>query len=202
MVRGELSLQPRGFDGSPVGWRSPAVIAVEAAPEAATLLWSCPLSDMSIRMHEGYIDARLVATNSVVATGGGGSAGPIERRAALFLTEPKACALVDAGLDAAVSAEDGDAVGSSGLVVRLRAKAPAFYVALSAEGLDGRFDDAGFHMAAGEERLVRVVPEAVIPTLAGDPRLAGESRQRAGGAPGVAELSTALRAYDLRSSYE
>ena len=164
-LRVEPRLTLRRFDGSAVAelYEGPPVVA-EA--EAATLVWSRPIAELPARAREAYIDARIVVAS--------GSAGAT-RSSALFLTEPKACALVEPGLSWNIE---------PGLAIRLRAETPAFYVALSADALAGRFEDSGFHMAAGEERLVRFIA-------------APGSK-----APSAEELRAALRVDDLRSSYE
>ncbi|MBU0927795.1 MAG: glycoside hydrolase family 2 protein [Spirochaetes bacterium] len=186
-IRAGLSLSLRRFDGSLVADLREGISGrgpVSALPEAATLLWSRPLPELPAGPDECYVDAAL----SPEGLGGDGRA----RRACLFLTEPKACPLADAGIEAEViTADDTAAFPAAGrtLPVRLRAKAPAFYVAPSADGLAGRFEDSGFHLAAGEERVVRFVPAPGSP---------GGS----GGAPTARELRSALRVDDLRSSYE
>jgi beta-mannosidase len=162
--RVDPSLRLRRFDGSAIAelYEGPPMVAI---PEAATLLWSRPVSEMPARPGEAYIDARIAVSRGSID----------ERRTTLFLTEPKACALVDANLRWSVEA---------GPSVRLVASAPAFYVALSADGLAGRFEDSGFHMIAGEERLVRFTPP------------------RGARAPTTEELLASLRVDDLRSSYD
>ena len=146
----------------------------ELAPQSSTRLWSSPVSALPARPEEAFLDARLAAE-------------PFEprdaskarvRRSTAFLAEPKSCALADAKIQVrAVDAGEGAAVS-------LRAEAPAFFVAPTAEGVAGRFEDSGFALAAKEERVLRFIPAEGSPT------------------PKAAELEKALRVYDLRGSYE
>lgn len=169
-LRVELEITLRRFDGSTVAGFPPDQAApVVVGPDTATLLWTCPIDGLPIMKHEAFIDARLT-------TDGGRC-----RRRTLFLSDPKASELLPAGLQATVIASKEAA---DGLAVRLRAAAPAFFVALSAEGIPGRFDDSGFDLAAGEERLIAFRAEQGLPPVT------------------AAELSAALRIQDLRSSYE
>ncbi len=169
-LRVELEIMLRRFDGSIVTGFPPDLISSNViGPDAATLLWTCPADRLPVMKHEAFIDAQLTTD------------GGRYRRTTLFLSDPKACELWPAGLQATVvsSKETAD-----GLAVRLRAAAPAFFVALSAEGIPGRFEASGFDMAAGEERLVAFRAEHGYPPIT------------------AADLSAALRVEDLRSSYE
>lgn len=172
-LRARLSLTLRRFDGSVIAELAPdAASTISAEPEAATLFWSLPVSRLPAPAHEAFIDARLTVSGSV------------QRRATLFLTDPKACDLLPADIKASVVAMPETTAELGGLAVRLRTKAPAFFVALSTDGIAGRFDDSGFDLEAGEERLVRFLAARSAPPIT------------------IADLSTALRVDDLGSSYE
>jgi len=189
-----LSLTLRRFDGSPVATLSaPPATGISPsilAPESATLLWSLPLAELPVGADQAFIDARIIVTSGAGVTFGAGvgAGNPDERRAVLFLTEPKACTLVEAGITAKVEAVDKNGARSGDLAIRLKTNAPAFYVALSAEGIAGRFSDSGFHLAAGEERVIGFTPIA--------------GRDKKAQAPSAALLTSALRIDDLRSSYD
>ncbi|MBL8968637.1 MAG: glycoside hydrolase family 2 protein [Spirochaetaceae bacterium] len=180
---GRLGLALRRFDGSLVAEFS---ATADLAGEAATLLWEAPLSDLGLRPTEVFLEARLTATPagpvSPEPAGGPGR----ERRATLFLTEPKKCALADPRLESRIVTLGGGAGAPAGLGVELIAAAPAFFVKLEAEGLAGRFEDSGFHLAAGERRFIRFLP-------ATDLGAAGAT---------AADLGAALRILHLRASYE
>jgi len=169
-LRVELKITLRRFDGSIVsGFSQDVASPGVAGPDAATLLWTYPIDRLPVARHEAFIDAQMTTDRGM------------RRRTTLFLSDPKACEIRPAGLQAAVvsSKETAD-----GLAVRLQTAAPAFFVALSAEGIPGRFEDSGFDIAAGEERLVAFRTE------------------RGSGPITAADLSAALRIEDLRSSYE
>lgn len=177
-----LSLTLRRFDGSPVAAlpANPAAGAPPSilAPESATLLWSLPLAEFPVSADQAFIDARLFVTAGAgVSSGAAIADNSGVRRAVLFLTEPKACTLAKAGITATVEA-------AAGLVVRLQAKAPAFYVALSTDDFQGRFSDSGFHMAAGEEIEVRFAPAPGKPV------------------PDSTMFAASLRIDDLESSHD
>jgi beta-mannosidase len=164
-----LDLAFRRFDGS--------LVAAEAAAgrvggDSAQLAWRTALAGLPAGPEELFLEARL-------------QAGGEQRRATAFLTEPKRCSLVDPRLEAvAVETEEG-------LAVRLRAAAPAFWVAVDLNplsGIAGRFEDSGFDLAAGEERLLRFIP-------------AGDGASAEGRRPGLAAFASALRTMDLRASY-
>jgi len=190
----DLSLTLRRFDGSPVAGSDlskraggkPGLRSLAVSPEAATPLWSMPLAELASLAggaDQAFLEATLVVKRGALDSRSAVvDLNPAGRRAVLFLAAPKACALVDAGITAAVEPVGGNGARSGGLAVRLRAKKPAFHVALSAEGVPGRFDDAGFFLAAGEERVVRFAPAA--------------------GSVDAAGLASALRIDDLRSSYD
>ncbi|HRY73837.1 MAG TPA: hypothetical protein P5165_11495, partial [Spirochaetia bacterium] len=173
--RGRLSLGFRRFDGSLSGCAD-AEARVPAG--SAAVLWEAPLESLPAKPAEIYLEARL--SGSLEADAADGAAkldGPaaagaqsragaegarrdqaieLDRRSQLFLSEPKRCALADPRLAArVVELQDG-----AGLAALLEAEAPAFYVALEAEGLPGRFEDSGFHLGPGERRLVRFLPAA------------------------------------------
>jgi beta-mannosidase len=174
-----LGLELKGFDGS-----SLMSIATDAelAPQSSTRLWASPVSALPAKPAEAFLDARLVAEPFLeeppVASVGRGAPGKLVRRSIAFLAEPKKCALVDARLSAKIACVEGSPA------VSIRAKAPAFFVAPTAEGIAGRFEDSLFPLAAGEERILRFIPTEGTPS------------------PKAAELEKALAVYDLRGSYE
>jgi hypothetical protein len=146
----------------------------ELAPQSSTRLWSSPVSALPARPEEAFLDARLAAEPFEPRDGSQARV----RRSTVFLAEPKKCALADAQ----IQAKAVDVAG--GAAISLRAEAPAFFVAPTAEGIAGRFEDSGFALAAKEERTLRFIPAD------------GTS------SPKAAELEKALRVYDLRGSYE
>lgn len=164
-----LSLALRRFDGS---LASEARLDATLEPASAALVWSLPLAALPAGPEELFLDGTLRA----------GSPAPETRRGRLFLTEPKRCDLVDPGLEYAVEEDVG------GPSLRIRASAPAFWVA---PGLNagpspaprGRFEDSGFDLGPGEERVLRFVPRR------------GEAMPRA------AELARALHIMNLKSTY-
>ena len=181
-----LAVRFRRFDGSLV---SEVLVDAVLEPDSSACLWSLPLSALAGDPAELYLDAALSfepfeadrvypACLAAVATTGAGAAAATAgataamaagtRRARLFLTEPKRCSLVDPRLSVRVEE------GNGGLVVRVRAEAPAFWVALELEGEGpglprGRFADSGFDLGPGEEAVVAFVPaaDAPLPTAAG-----------------------------------
>lgn len=162
----------RRFDGS----AATELAAVESvlAAEAATPLWSAPLAGLPAAPGEAFLDVELSVRRS-------GSVEP--RRAVLFLTEPKACALARPGLTIEAA---GD--GSGRPAIAVRADAPAFFVAPEAPGLAGRWSDSGFHLGAGETRVVSFVAGGGT-----DPTIRPRSSE---------DLAAATTVMDLRSSYE
>jgi beta-mannosidase len=92
----------------------------------------------------------------------------------LFLRPPKRCELGEPALRTEVREAPG------GLVVELTAERPAFYAALEAPGVPGRFKDAFFTLLPGRSREVRFVPDAEVTAAA---------------------LARALRVRHLRGSY-
>lgn len=159
----------------------------ELAPQSSTRLWSSPIATLPSGPGEAFLDASLAAapfaaesfaSASFADDAGQGAPERRVRRSTAFLTEPKRCALAEPGLKSRVVGQ-----GES-LSLSIRAEAPAFFVAPTAEGIAGRFEDSGFPLAAKEERVLRFIPAEGSP------------------APTAAELEKALRIYDLRSSYE
>lgn len=169
----KLSLMLRRLDGNAI-----AELVPESSPpllvasDAATPLWNMPVSALPVLPHEAYIDALLTIDDGAL------------RRTSLLLTEPKAYDLQPVNIQATVLKTAGDEGVPDGLAVRLFATAPAFFVALSAQGIAGHFEDSGFDLPAREERLVRFRTASGSQTL--EP----------------ADLAAALRIDDLRSSYE
>lgn len=178
-LEAEARLTLRRFDGSAAA--ELATFDSVLGAEAATPLWSAPVAGLPTSPGEAFLDVELSARR----------AGRVEtRRTALFLTEPKACAVRDAGIRTNVDAD------AEGLFVVISAEAPAFYVTLEADGLPGRFSDAGFHLAAGETRRLRFLPGA---EATGDEAPGAVAPDQ----PVTADrLSASLRVMDLRSSYE
>ncbi|HET6485374.1 MAG TPA: glycoside hydrolase family 2 protein, partial [Spirochaetia bacterium] len=82
----------------------------------------------------------------------------------LFLAEPKRCALARALVQAEV-VSDGQ-----GLSVVVSSDAPAFYVTLETEGIEGEFEDNGFSLVPGERRSLAFHPRQ--PTTAAQLRRA------------------------------
>ncbi|MDP2791982.1 MAG: glycoside hydrolase family 2 protein [Rectinemataceae bacterium] len=149
--------------------------------EKSTILWSMRLADAPTAPDRCFAEARFLAADTEL--GSSGRKGSLERRTSLFLTEPKRCSLVDARLSLRVEA--AEVKGESALFVRIVAKAaPAFYVSPEFEGIAGRFEDSGFHLAQGESRRLRFFPK--------DP---GQVRE-------TDDLLKRLTILDLRSSYD
>ena len=182
-----LGLRFRRFDGSLV---SEVLVDAVLEPDSSACLWSLPLSALPGDPAELYLDAALsfepfeadrvypasLPASAATAAGAAMSAAtaaaaPLaqgSRKARLFLTEPKRCALVDPRLSVHVE------TGRDGLVARVRAEAPAFWVALELEGEEpgaprGRFEDSGFDLGPGEEAIVPFLPAdgSPLPTAAG-----------------------------------
>jgi len=162
----------------------------------------------------GLASARAFAQSRAGAGGATGDARrapaiELERRSQLFLAEPKRCSLADPRLKARIV----ELPGGAGLAALLEAEAPAFFVALEAEGLPGRFEDSGFHLGPGERRLVRFLPAAAgseardaapgaaLRNGAAAGTQAGAGAQAAA-APQAAKLAAALRVMHLRSSFD
>jgi beta-mannosidase len=169
-----LILRFRQFDGTIV-----REMAVESVIKAAssTLLWSMPIEDLPGKAHELYLDAALRAV-----PGSDNSGNPaFERRSRLFFAEPKRCELADPRLKVSVES------GKDGLAVRIRAEAPAFWVALGLKEGEvcptGRFADSGFDLGPGEEVLVPFLQTQGTPV------------------PSPAKLEAAMRILHLRASY-
>jgi beta-mannosidase len=182
---GVLSMRLRRFDGS---------LAMDIdtdgdlPPNSATLLWKAPIADLPARPEEVYLVARLEASQRGrlpeqpalvfgVPSRSGGKA-EVVRRNQLFLVEPKRCSLVDPRLEHSVG-EDAE-----GPFLSITVRHPAFYVTADVDGLDGRWDDAGFYMMGREERRLRFVPT------------------RGQGMPSRDELGRATRITHLRASYD
>ncbi|HUW40631.1 MAG TPA: glycoside hydrolase family 2 protein [Rectinemataceae bacterium] len=195
-VLGDLVLCLRRFDGSLL-----MDIAADGdlAPRSATELWKMPIASLPCLPEDVYLAAHLEGVHaglprspgsarphSVAPAGSSidgvpsvtGGRAEILRRSQLFLTEPKRCSLVDPRLEAHIEE------GGKGPVLQLTAHAPAFYIEARAEGIPGRFDDAGFYMLGGETRRLRfITPEGAS-------------------APSASKLRSALRIMHLRASYE
>ncbi len=167
---GKLSLRLRKFDGSVV-----AEFASEAAipGESSVALLSLEIAALPCKAEEAFLEAELELRP---AGDRGKTVGREVRRALAFLTEPKRCSLPDPRLVASVVA------GKGGPELVLRCDKPAFYVAPSVEG--GRFDDSGFHLMPGEERVLRFLPT------------------KGKAAPSAEALGAALKVLHLRASYE
>ena len=208
---GSLRLRFLRFDGSEA---TRLDSEAHIAAESSSILWRGRLESLPARADELFLCAELEAElePSVARLGrpntelGGTPAarsapadrGTLTRRCEIFLVEPKRCALIDPRVEAKVLGADApkssgpcsearDTSRSSahrGLVIELQAAAPAFFLALEAEGLAGKFSDQGFTLLAGEKRKIAFAP---------DP---GKK------VPSPAELAAALRLYHLKSSYE
>jgi len=76
-------------------------------------------------------------------------------RNTVFLTEPKRIDLPDPGLSLALEDKDDQ------LTVLVRAQRPAFWVTLDQGDLEGRFDDNGVTLLAGEERKFRWIGKKI-----------------------------------------
>jgi beta-mannosidase len=142
-----------------------------ARSDSATELFRVDPASLGLPPEESFLEARLALDEKR------GPGGP-ERRALAFLAEPKRCSLLDPGLAARI------AEGSAGPELVLRAERPAFYVAAWTPGIQGGFEDSGFHLMPGEERRLAFVPARGAPE------------------PAAGELAAALRIMHLRSSYE
>jgi len=202
-----LAVRFRRFDGSLV---SEVLVDAVLEPDSSACLWSLPLSALPGPAEALYLDAALafepleadkvypacLAAGAGMGGGADAAAGPGTRagakaaevpsrgtrKARLFLTEPKRSALVDPRLSVRVEEVKG------GLVARVRAEAPAFWVALELEasGADaprGRFVDSGFDLGPGEEAVVAFIPGQGTPF------------------PTAAALEASLRVMELRASY-
>ncbi len=172
VLSAHLALELRHFDGSCAGAYG---AEAELPPDSATLLWDLPVRELPCRPDEAFLSGRLAYAP---ASAPEGDSTAHEVRTELFLTEPKRCALADPQLDAEVLEEGG------GLLLALRAAAPAFFVAPSVEGLPGRFEDAGFCLLAGETRTLRFIPA------------------QGAAAPTRRDLEAALRLLHLHASFE
>jgi beta-mannosidase len=203
-----LGLRLRRFDGSLV---SEVLVDAVLEHDSSACLWRLPLSALPGAADALYLDASLsfepfeadrvypacaptgISCQAEASSAAGGDSGvglagtagglaQGTRKARLFLTEPKRCALVDPHLSVRVEE------GREGLAARVRAEAPAFWVALELEasagdGPRGRFADSGFDLGPGEEAVVAFIPAE------GAPR------------PTAAGLEAALRVMHLRASY-
>jgi beta-mannosidase len=172
---GRLRLAFRRLDGSLV---SESTLDAAVPADSSEKAWSLPLASLPAAPEEIFLEAAW-------------DSGAGARRATLFLAEPKRLSLAEPRLSC--KAEELPARAGSGpdaaprLGLRIRAEAPAFWVSLelapgaAERGIEGRFADSGFDLAAGEERLV--------PWLGTVP--AGKA----------SELEKVLVVMDLRSSY-
>jgi beta-mannosidase len=193
---GTLTIRLLRFDGSEA---MRVEIRVEAAVDAATEAWTAPLSDLPGKPDEAFLVAEFVPEPAADRRGSGGIAAKTTSRAAalrteLFLCEPKRCALIEPSLRA--EAVTADRPGA--LAVRLSSDAPAFYVALDAPGLEGRWEDNFFTLLKDETRVVRFLPQK-----AGDGE-ADAGKMETGKAlagPSEAVLRAALRVTHLRGTY-
>lgn len=186
-----LALRFRRFDGRLV---SEVLVDAVLEPDTSACLWSLPLSALPGAADELYLDASLafeafeegrvypacIPADACAAAGASGAAGTRQTR--LFLTEPKRCALVDPRLSVRIE-ERGE-----GLVARVKAEAPAFWVALELAdacpgAVRGRFADSGFDLGPGEEAIVPFIPAEGTPM------------------PPAAGLEAAIRVMNLRASY-
>jgi beta-mannosidase len=131
--------------------------------DSASLLAEFPADKIPCARNEAFLSLRFEGRGLAVDN-------------ELFLTEPKRCALEKAAIKVEVSDSP------EGLVVALATDKPAFYVALDAEGLAGRFSDNCFLLLPGTTKKILFSYE-------------GKGRL------GTAKLRGKLRIYDLRSSY-
>jgi beta-mannosidase len=146
------------------------------AAESSSLLRAVTASEFPDSTRKLFVEAEFIASD-------GGN-----RRTAAFLAEPKRCALPDPGLEAMLGRDDDGTLWAS-----IKAgMAPAFYVAPELPGLEGRFEDSGFHLRKGETRKLKFLPREGLTVGRGSAGLLG------GGEP----LSRSLVVRSLRSSYE
>jgi beta-mannosidase len=176
----DLVVRLRHFDGTVVG---DFTVRGKVSSDSAVTPWSLPIFGLPQAPNEIFAEAQLVAEGFAREKN---NKTPLQyRRAFSFLTEPKRCPLVDSRLSCNVEAT------SQELVVRIKAEAPAFWVSLdtfeelvpgNVPKIQGRFEDSGFNLLAGEERVVRFIPakEASLPS--------------------VGQLQAALRVMDLFGS--
>ena len=115
------------------------IVTKKAEGGTASLLKSWPLSTIAPLPSEAFLSLSLEC---------GGETTFNET----FFTEPKRCTLAAANVTAAITEAD------EGLDVRLSTDAPAFYVALAAEGFPGEFSDNGFTLLPDEPRVLRFTP--------------------------------------------
>lgn len=135
----EVALRLLAFDGKEAG--VPAVkqrIALSA--NSVQSIWDMPLDALPRAPNELFIEASLTVP-----------ALEIETEEALFLTEPKRCALRSPGLDTQLT-ELAD--GSLSLSIEATT-APAFFVAPELTGTAGQFEDSGFYLPKGKKKTLR-----------------------------------------------
>jgi beta-mannosidase len=162
-IGGALTVRLLRFDGSEAMRQA---LRVKAAAEASTEAWSIALTDLPVRPEEAFLVAEFTPDSPAAGDESGGpsafgsAVAAAALRTELFLCEPKRCAPTDPKLQAEVVEVE------RGLAVRLNAAAPAFYVALDAPGIDGRWEDNFFTVLCGETRTVRFLAKGAAPTAA------------------------------------
>ena len=163
-IHGDLVLCLRRFDGTLL---MDIASDGDLAPQGATELWQMPIASLPCRPEEVYLAAHLEGVRAEIL-----------RRSQLFLSDPKRCNLVDPRIEAHVEE------GNNGPILQLAAHAPAFFIDPRAEGIPGRFEDAGFYMLGGETKRLRFLPPKGKPV------------------PNASQLRAALHIMHLRASYE
>ncbi len=138
---GVLRVALIGFDGRTL-WQDEKTVRLPK--NAARKLASYPLDRLPAAQHEAFVLAELTTEEGVA-------------RNELFLTEPKRCALLPARITIASGAAEG-----GGFAVRLTSDAPAFFVTVDAEGVNGEFDDNAVTLLAGETRTLQFTPKQKI----------------------------------------
>jgi beta-mannosidase len=163
-LQGRAAIQLQRFDGSPLMNHG---IDIELPAGSSTLVWKAHLDELPARPDEAFLTAHIDL----------GGEQKITRYNQLFLSEPKRCFPIDPQLASSLG-EDAD-----GPFLRIESRYPAFWVTPQVEDLPGRWDDAGFPMAASEVRTLRYIPATGAPM------------------PTAEALGQATRIMHLRASY-
>ena len=127
-----------GFDGREC-WRAEKTMRLE--PAAATQIATIDYAAQAIDPEGGFLQLRFV---------GASSTDSIDLENWHFLAPPKRCPLEAAELRYEVHDDDDGPP-----IIELKAARPAFWVALDAEGIAGRFDDNLLLVTAEEPRRLR-----------------------------------------------